>query len=112
MLRQQTGHPCEVQRKADGGTGNEGTVFGLATGLGPFISFVRGVGRIGQKSGILGQGLTTVTRVSFNGTPANFSVKSSTFLIATVPAGATTGFVTVTSSSGSLKRNVPFRVKP
>jgi hypothetical protein len=39
-------------------------------------------------------------------------VVSDTFLTATVPAGATTGYVTVSESEGSFKSNVPFTVKP
>ena len=61
---------------------------------------------------ILGQGFSGTTAVSFNGTPAVFKVKSDTFVKATVPAGATTGSVMVTTPSGTLISNVPFRVKP
>jgi uncharacterized repeat protein (TIGR03803 family) len=96
-----------------GGTGNnEGTVFSLATGLGPFVSFVRNPAKVGEKFGILGYGLTGTTSVSLNGTPASFKVQSDTLLIATVPAGASTGYVTVTTPSGVLTSNVPFRVIP
>jgi len=48
--------------------------------------------------------------VSFNGTAATFTVVSSTEITTTVPSGATTGFVTVTSPSGELKSNKKFRV--
>jgi uncharacterized repeat protein (TIGR03803 family) len=89
-----------------------GTVFSLSMGLGPFVSFVRGYGKVGQTGGILGQGLTGTTGVSLNGVPASFKVKSDTFLKATVPAGATTGYVTVTTPSGTLTSNVPFHVIP
>jgi uncharacterized protein YpuA (DUF1002 family) len=47
-----------------------------------------------------------------NGTPAKFTVKSDTYLTATIPAGATTGYVTVTTPSGTLTSNVPFQVLP
>jgi hypothetical protein len=69
-------------------------------------------GKVGKTIGILGQGFTGTTEVSFNGTPASFAVIKDTFLKATVPAGATTGFVTVTTPSGMLKSNKQFRVKP
>jgi len=36
-------------------------------------------------------GYAGTTAVSFNGTPAIFTVKSATYLTATVPPGATTG---------------------
>jgi len=35
---------------------------------------------------------------------------SDTFIKATVPVGATTGYVTVTTPSGTLTSNVPFNV--
>jgi hypothetical protein len=44
--------------------------------------------------------------------PAAFTVKSDTYLTATVPSGATTGKVTVTTPSGTLKSNKIFRVTP
>ena len=61
---------------------------------------------------ILGQGFKGVTGVAFNGTSSNFNVVSDTYLTATVPTGATTGFVSVTTSHGSLKSNKKFRVTP
>lgn len=87
-----------------------GTVFSLDMGLGPFVTFVRAAGRVGQTSGILGQGFTGTTSVSLNGTPASFTVVSDTYIRATVPVGATTGYVTVTTPSGTLTSNVPFHV--
>jgi uncharacterized repeat protein (TIGR03803 family) len=89
-----------------------GTVFQLSAGLGPFVSFVLPAGRLGQTAEILGQGFTGTTSVTFNGTSANFIVKSDTFIEATVPTGGTTGYVTVTTPSGELTSNVPFHVIP
>ena len=40
------------------------------------------------------------------------TVVSDTYLTATVPPGATTGFVTVTTPSGTLTSNQEFRVRP
>jgi len=87
-----------------------GTIFSLDVGLGPFVTFVQAAGKVGQTGGILGQELTGTTSVSLNGTPANFTVVSDTFLKATVPPGATTGYVTVTTPSGTFTSNVPFHV--
>jgi uncharacterized repeat protein (TIGR03803 family) len=87
-----------------------GTVFSLSMGLGQFVTFVRAAGKVGQTGGILGQGFTGTTGVSLNGTPASFTVVSDTFIRATVPAGATTGYVTVATPSGTLTSNVPFHV--
>jgi len=89
-----------------------GTLFTEDMGLEPFVLFVRRVGRVGQTGGILGQGFTGASAVSFNGTPANFTVSSDTFITATVPQGATSGYVTVTTPNGVLQSNVPFRVIP
>jgi len=90
----------------------DGTVFSLDMGLGPFVTFVRSYGKAGQRAEILGQGFGGTTGVSFNGTAATFTVYGGTFLVATVPAGATTGPVTVTTSRRTLTSNVPFRVMP
>lgn len=93
-----------------GGANGGGTVFRISTGLGPFVAFVQNAGRVGQTGGILGQGFTGATSVAINGTPANFQILSDTYLTATVPPGATSGYVTVTTPGGELKSNAPFRV--
>jgi uncharacterized repeat protein (TIGR03803 family) len=95
-----------------GGSDDDGVVFSLNTGLGPFVTFVQAAGRVGQTGPILGQGFTGTTGVSFSGTPAEFTIVSDTLIKATVPAGATTGFVTVTTPGGTLTSNVPFHVLP
>lgn len=87
-----------------------GTIFSIDMGLGPFVTFIRAAGKVGQTGGILGQGFTGTTSVMLNGAPANFSVVSDTFIKATVPLGATTGYATVTTPSGVLTSNVPFHV--
>jgi hypothetical protein len=58
------------------------------------------------------QGFTGTTNVSFNGASASFTVVSDTYLTATVPSGATTGFVNVTTPGGTLKSNRMFLVTP
>jgi uncharacterized repeat protein (TIGR03803 family) len=93
-----------------GSDGNCGTVFSLNMGLNPFVSFVIPAGRVGWTGGILGQGFTGTTSVAINGVPAAFRVVSDTYLTATVPLGATNGYVTVTTPTGVLTSNVPFRV--
>jgi len=102
----------------NGGTVNSscsrgcGTIFSFDLGLGPFVAFVKAAGGVGNVVNILGQGLVGTTGISFNGIAANFTVKAKTILEATVPAGATTGYVTVTTPSGTLTSNVPFHVIP
>jgi uncharacterized repeat protein (TIGR03803 family) len=95
-----------------GGPLGSGTIYILDNGLGPFVSFLRNQAKVGQTFGVLGQGLTGTTSVSFNGTPATFTVLRDTFLTAVVPAGATTFPVTVTTPSGLLTSNTAFRVTP
>jgi uncharacterized repeat protein (TIGR03803 family) len=88
----------------------EGTAYSLDMGLGPFVAFVRPYEKIGQAVGILGQGLTGTTSVSFNGKAAEFTVVSDNYVTASVPAGSGSGFVKVTTPAGTLKSNMPFRV--
>jgi hypothetical protein len=54
--------------------------------------------------------LTGATSVCFDGRSAEFKVVSPTEIVTRVPAGATTGFVTVTTPTGMLKSNARFRV--
>lgn len=82
-----------------------------APGLKPFITALPASGKVGAPIKILGSDLTGATAVSFNGTnqPA-FTVVSRTEITTTVPTGATTGKVAVTTPAGSLSTVVPFRV--
>jgi len=90
-----------------------GTVFSLGVGLGPFVETVATSGKVGATVTILGNNLTGTSSVSFNGTPATFTVVKSSEIKAKVPSGATSGTVEVTTpSSGTLKSNVAFRVTP
>lgn len=91
---------------------NYGTVFSLAVGLGPFVETNPGSGKVGARIAILGSNLTGASSVSFNGQEATFRILSGTTIIATVPTGATTGDVEVTTPTGTLTSNVPFEVRP
>jgi uncharacterized repeat protein (TIGR03803 family) len=95
-----------------GGTNVYGTIFSLSTGLHNFAAFVCNPAKVGQTFGILGQGFTGTTSVTLHGMPISFKVLSDTFMEATIPNGATTGYVTGTSPRGKLTSNVPFRVLP
>lgn len=94
-----------------GGPCSCGTVFTLNMNLQPFVTFVNRAGKVGASVQILGQDLTGASAVSFNGVPAIFNVISDTFLKAVVPVGATSGPVMVTTTSGMLTSNIPFRVR-
>jgi uncharacterized repeat protein (TIGR03803 family) len=96
----------------NGGAKNDGTVFSISEGLGKFVGTVPIVGKEGVNVFILGTSLTGATAVSFNGTPATFTVVSATEIKATVPAGAKTGKVSVTTPAGTFSTKVVFKVKP
>ena len=65
-------------------------------------SFSPASGPAGTYVVINGTGLTGVTQVRFNGEPAQYQVYSPNRLDAKVPVTATTGRITVTTSSGSV----------
>jgi uncharacterized repeat protein (TIGR03803 family) len=93
-----------------GGTVTLGTVFDLTVGLHSFVETRPTFGKVGEAVEILGSRLKGTTGVSFNNTAAVFTVVSNTEIRTTVPAGATTGFVTLTTPSGTLRSNKQFRV--
>jgi uncharacterized repeat protein (TIGR03803 family) len=95
-----------------GGAENQGTVFQLSTGLSPFVKTVPAGGAIGSQVIIMGNNLTAATAVSFDGTTAAFNVVSNTEITATVPEGAMTGTVEVTTPKKILKSNARFVVTP
>jgi uncharacterized repeat protein (TIGR03803 family) len=90
----------------------DGTVFKLAVGLHPFVQTVPTTSKVGQTIQILGQGLTGTTGVFFNGSSASYTVVSDTYLKASVPNGATSGFVTVATPGGTLTSNTKFVIAP
>jgi uncharacterized repeat protein (TIGR03803 family) len=93
--------------------GTYGTIFSLSSGISPFVEALPNFGRAGRVVGILGTDLTGTTGVSFNGTPATtFTVLSPTAIKVTVPSGATTGTIQVTTPRGTLKSNLAFKVVP
>src|SRR5208282_794266 len=94
----------------DVGGGNNGAVFSLSVGLGPFAKTLPTSGPVKSAVQILGTDLTGATSVSFNGTEAKFKVASATLITTTVPKGASSGFVAVITPGGTLTSNVPFVV--
>jgi len=95
-----------------GGADGIGAIFSLSVGLSPFVRTLPTSAEVGAAVLILGTNLTGATKVSFNGVAAKFTVVSSTEIKAAVPAGATTGTVTVVTPSGTLKTVVIFGVIP
>ena len=67
-------------------------------------------GPVGSRVTIAGTHLGGATAVAVGGTPAGFSVASDSELSATVPAGANTGPITVTTSGGTATSAFTFTV--
>ena len=94
-----------------GGTYNNGIFYSLNVGFGPLVSLVTPSGKVGSKIGILGQGFSAASVVKFNGVAATtVSLRGKTFLLATVPKGASNGYVTVTTGGTALKSLLKFVV--
>jgi uncharacterized repeat protein (TIGR03803 family) len=88
-----------------------GVLYKLDIGLGPFIAPQTKFGAVGSSVTILGTDLAGVSKVTFNGTPATFTVNSTASAItATVPVGATTGTIQVALPNVTLLSNVAFQV--
>jgi uncharacterized repeat protein (TIGR03803 family) len=90
-----------------GGTNGYGTIFKLSTGLPPFVKSMPAFGHAGAVVKILGTDLTGATSVSFDGTAAVFTVVLPSLITTTVPSGASSGKIQVTTPSGTLSSNVP-----
>jgi uncharacterized repeat protein (TIGR03803 family) len=91
---------------------NGGVIFMLNMGLSPFVALQTTSGEVGAKVSILGTDLTGASSVTFNDTPATFTVNSTgSAVTATVPQGATTGTVQVVTPNGTLQSNVVYRVR-
>jgi hypothetical protein len=69
----------------------------------------RAVGHVGTRVMILGQGFEDgMSEVFFNGVAGEDLDVYPTYIKATVPAGATTGMITVTTGATTLTSNKPF----
>ncbi len=97
---------------AVGGSAGGGTFYSLDLRFAPFVKFLPASGLVGSTVDLLGQGFFGATNVSFNGVSSTFSVIYDSFLTVTVPAGATSGYITVTTSTGTLKSDKKFVVTP
>ncbi len=92
----------------DGGCG---VIYSLNTGAKAFIRLQSISGSVGAKVSIFGQGFSAASVVKFNGVAAAApTLSGTTYLTATVPAGASDGFVTVTTGSSTLTSTQKFTV--
>lgn len=73
-------------------------------------SFSPPTGPVGTLVTISGTGLTQATKVAFHGKSASFTLVSDVEITATVPAGATTGKIVVTTKGGSATSPTSFTV--
>jgi uncharacterized repeat protein (TIGR03803 family) len=90
-----------------------GVLYSFSTGLGQSATLVSTSGKEGASVGILGQGFSSSSIVNFDGVAGtNTRAVGSTFLTSTVPAGALTGTVTITTGATNLKSSQIFRVTP
>jgi uncharacterized repeat protein (TIGR03803 family) len=94
-----------------GGLSNVGVIFQFSTGLPPFVKALPHLAKVGSAVDILGTDLTGATHVRFNGTAARFTVVSASEISTTVPAGATSGYIEVTTPGGKLASDGPFYVQ-
>ena len=88
-----------------------GTVFKLVAPP-QIIGFSPTSGPVGTAVTISGVSLSQTTKVRFNGVAASFTVNSDTRLTATVPTGATTGKIGVSSPGGTTASATSFTVTP
>ena len=94
------------------GCTNYGTLYSVSDGLVPFVELITNYGAVGNTIDILGQGFTGATGVTFDGVSAKFDNLSDTYMTVTVPTGALTGTVTVTTFTDTYKSNKIFLVRP
>jgi len=95
-----------------GGVDSDGTFYDLNNGLAAFALVRATSGRVGAQVGILGQGFTSASVVKFGGVAATTTaLTGSTYVLATVPVGALTGAVTVTTGATILTGS-NFKVTP
>lgn len=92
-----------LARDAAGSTGGGGSPPSIS-------SFSPTSGAVGTSVTISGANFTGATAVKFNGTSASYTVNSASQITATVPSGATSGPISVTTPSGSATSSSSFTV--
>jgi large repetitive protein len=95
-----------------GGTATSATNFTVTVPAPTISSFSPTSGRTGTAVTITGTAFTGATAVRFGGVRASFAVNSATQITATVPVGAVTGKISVTTSGGTGTSAMNFTVVP
>jgi IPT/TIG domain-containing protein len=95
-----------------GGTATTSSSFSVTvqTQAPTITSLAPASGPVGTSVTVTGTSFTGATAVSFNGTSASFSVTSPTSIVAAVPAGASTGPISVTTGGGTATTSSSFTV--
>ena len=107
-----------VPANATTGTITVTTPAGTATSASSFTvapritSFSPASGPVGTSVIINGANFTGATSVTFNGTSASYTVNTAIKITATVPSGATTGLIGVTTAAGTATSGTDFTVAP
>jgi uncharacterized repeat protein (TIGR03803 family) len=95
-----------------GGVGN-GTLYTFNIGAAPFVRLTLTAGRVGSTVSLFGQGFSGSSVVKFGGVPATtVTLTGTTYITATVPVGAHSGPVTVTTGATTLTSNLSYKVTP
>jgi len=91
--------------------GNHTSIGRITTTVTPDITRVTPrSGAVGTTVTITGRNLARAIGVAFHGTPATIVSDTSTKIVVTVPVGATTGHISVTTRAGTATSNGTFRV--
>ena len=97
------------------GSTSGGVVFTLDAGLSKpapaLVTFNPSHGKVGSKLRIHGIHFVGATAVTFNGVTATFQVLNTGNILATVPAGATTGPIAVTNAGGTTAGKKNFTIE-
>jgi hypothetical protein len=91
-----------------GGTGQSSKDFKVKPAI---ASFSPPSGPVGTPVTLSGSGFLGTTDVSFNGVAATFTVVNSGTITTTVPAGATSGKISVTNAGGTVMSKTSFHVE-
>ena len=104
-----TANTGPISVTSPGGTATSAATFTVAPRI---TGFTPASGKVGASVVVNGANFTGATAVTFNGTSAVFTVNSAIKITATVPAGATSGKIGVTTPAGSATSAANFSVAP
>jgi uncharacterized repeat protein (TIGR03803 family) len=96
-----------------GGAHGDGVLYSLSAGLKQFIQpVVINQAKVGGSVGLLGQNLSTATKVLFGTGAGTFTPSGNGFVTAKPANGATTGVITVDEPGGNLASTKTFKIVP